>query len=88
MKLDDIVYSVVEKRYQTSNSNDGDWLCPQDAEDQGCKGRSEQSLVHAIESPSLSIHIKNESKCGQKAASLSISDRTVRATSNVLHGQD
>ena len=88
MKLDDIVYRVVEKRYQTGNSNDSDWLCPEDAEDDGRKGRSEQSLVDAIEAASLTIHIKNESKCRQKAASLSISDRTVRATSNLLHGQN
>jgi hypothetical protein len=88
VKLDDIVYRVIEKRDQTGNSHDSDWLCPKDAKDHGRKSRSEQSLINTIEPTSLSIHIKNKGKCGQKAASQSISDRTVRATSDVHHGQD
>lgn len=54
----DIIYGIVEQRYQSCDTNDSKWLCAQDAENHSRESRGKQRFIDAIELSGSAIHIQ------------------------------
>ena len=57
-----VVDGVVEKRNETSNSNDSKRLCRECTKDNSCQRRSEEAFINPEVSMRLAGHVKLEGK--------------------------
>lgn len=60
MQDDNVVYSVIEQRNETGDTDDGQGLDAEDAEHHGCQGGGEQGFVDAEIATCATVHVEGE----------------------------